>query len=136
VVKIFPEWVTGPQQGNSSGRIATFSLWTGMFTTLGQITKQIHRLQIIKNITNCGQCDSSMCPGVDSASQNEYQVNPEGKVGRCVRLTTYNLHVPMSKNLGALTSWNPVDLFRPFTNSGQIVGIQEKLDTACKQNAS
>jgi hypothetical protein len=57
--------------------------------------------------------DSSMCPGVDSASKNDYQVNPGGKGGRCVRLTTYHLHVPMSRNLGALTSWNPVGLFRP-----------------------
>jgi hypothetical protein len=57
--------------------------------------------------------DSSMCPGVDSKSKNEYQVNPWGKGGRCVRLTTYHLHVPMSRNLGALTSWNPVGLFRP-----------------------
>jgi len=31
VVKIFPEWVTGSEQGKSSGRIATFSLWTGVF---------------------------------------------------------------------------------------------------------
>jgi hypothetical protein len=31
VVKISPEWVTGPEQGKSRGRIATFSLWTGMF---------------------------------------------------------------------------------------------------------
>jgi len=31
VVKISPEWVTGPEQGKSSGRIATFSLWNGMF---------------------------------------------------------------------------------------------------------
>jgi hypothetical protein len=31
VVKISSEWVTGPEQGKSSGRIATFSLWTGMF---------------------------------------------------------------------------------------------------------
>ena len=31
MVKISPEWVTGPEQGKSSGRIATFSLWTGMF---------------------------------------------------------------------------------------------------------
>jgi hypothetical protein len=54
-----------------------------------------------------------MCPGVDSASENEYQVNPGGKGGRCVRLTTYHLHVPMSRNLEALTSWNPVGLFRP-----------------------
>jgi hypothetical protein len=55
--------------------------------------------------------DSSMCPGVDSVSKNEYQV--KGKGGRCVRLTTYHLHVPMSRNLGALTSWNPVGLFKP-----------------------
>jgi hypothetical protein len=57
--------------------------------------------------------DSSMCPGVDSASKNEYQVNPGGKGSRCVRLTTYHIHVPMSRNLGALTSWNTVGLFRP-----------------------
>ena len=31
MVKISPEWVTGPEQGESSGRIATFTLWTGMF---------------------------------------------------------------------------------------------------------
>jgi hypothetical protein len=31
VVKISPEWVTGPEQSKSSGKIATFSLWTGMF---------------------------------------------------------------------------------------------------------
>jgi len=31
VVKISPECVTGPEQGKSSGRIATFSLWTGVF---------------------------------------------------------------------------------------------------------
>jgi hypothetical protein len=31
VVKISPEWVTGPEQGKSSGRIAIFSLWTGVF---------------------------------------------------------------------------------------------------------
>jgi hypothetical protein len=59
------------------------------------------------------ESDSSMCPGINSASKNEYQVNPGDKGGRCVRLTTYHLHVPMSRNLGALTSWNPVGLFRP-----------------------
>jgi len=31
MVKISPEWVTAPEQGKSSGRIATFILWTGMF---------------------------------------------------------------------------------------------------------
>jgi len=54
-----------------------------------------------------------MCPVVDSASKNEYQVNPWDKGGRCIRLTTYHLHVPMSRYLEALTSWNPVGLFRP-----------------------
>ena len=65
--------------------------------------------------------DRSMCPGVDSASKNEYQVNPGGKGGRCVRLTTYRLHVPMSRNLGAVTSWNPVGLLRPVM--GQLLYI-------------
>ena len=32
--------------------------------------------------------DSSMCPGVYSASKNEYQDIPGGKDGRCVRVTT------------------------------------------------
>ena len=31
MVEFYPEWVTGPEQGKSSGRIATFSLWTGLF---------------------------------------------------------------------------------------------------------
>ena len=31
MVKMSPEWVTGPEQGKSSGRVATFSLWTGLF---------------------------------------------------------------------------------------------------------
>ena len=31
MVKISPECVTGPEQGKSTGRIATFSLWIGMF---------------------------------------------------------------------------------------------------------
>ena len=31
MVKISPEWVTGPEQGRSSGRTATCSPWTGMF---------------------------------------------------------------------------------------------------------
>jgi hypothetical protein len=31
-----------------------------------------------------------------------------GKGGRCVRLTTYHHSVPLSRNLGTLTSWNPL----------------------------
>jgi hypothetical protein len=32
MVKMSPELVTGPEQGKSSGKIATFSLWTGMIS--------------------------------------------------------------------------------------------------------
>jgi len=31
MVKISPEWVMVPEQGKSSGRIAIFSPWVGMF---------------------------------------------------------------------------------------------------------
>jgi len=40
-------------------------------------------------------------------------VLPGGKGGRCVRLTTYYHLVPLSRNLGNLTSWNPLGLSRP-----------------------
>jgi len=36
-----------------------------------------------------------------------------GKGGRCVRLTTYYHPVPLSRNLGTLTSWNPLSLSMP-----------------------
>jgi hypothetical protein len=35
-----------------------------------------------------GASDSSMCPGVDSASKNEYQDIPGGKDGRCIGVRT------------------------------------------------
>ena len=50
---------------------------------------------------------SSMCPGVDSASKNEYQDNPGGKGGRCVKLTTYHLHVPIVKKYRGLNLLEP-----------------------------
>lgn len=28
MVKISPQWVTSPEKGTSSGRVATFNLWT------------------------------------------------------------------------------------------------------------
>jgi hypothetical protein len=31
VIEMSPEWVMGPEKGKSSGRIATYNLWTGMF---------------------------------------------------------------------------------------------------------
>jgi len=57
--------------------------------------------------------DICMCPGVESSSKNDYQDNPGGKGGRCVRLTTYHIHVPIFKNLWSLNSRNSVGLFRP-----------------------
>jgi hypothetical protein len=52
--------------------------------------------------------DGIMCPGVDSASKNEYQENSWGEGGQCVRVTTYHLHSAESReDPGALTSWNP-----------------------------
>ena len=38
-----------------------------------------------------GASDSSVCPGVDSASKNDYQDIPGGKDGRCVKVTTLPL---------------------------------------------
>jgi hypothetical protein len=52
--------------------------------------------------------DSFMWPGVDSASKNEYQVNPGGKGGRWVRLTTYHPHVKKSGGLNLLEPCGPV----------------------------
>ena len=54
-------------------------------------------------------------PGVDTASnRNEYrEYFLGGKGGRCVRLTTYHHSVPLSWNLGTLTSWKPLGLSRP-----------------------
>jgi hypothetical protein len=31
LIEMYPEWVMTPEQGKSSGRIATYSLWTDMF---------------------------------------------------------------------------------------------------------
>ena len=56
-------------------------------------------------------------PVVDSTSnRNEYQEYfLGGKGGRCVRLTTYHHPVPLSRNLGTLTSWNPMGPSGPVT---------------------
>jgi hypothetical protein len=36
--------------------------------------------------------EGTMCPGVDTASKNEYRNIHGGKEGRCERLTTYHLY--------------------------------------------
>ena len=58
---------------------------------------------------------SHYVPGVDSASNiNEYMEHfLGGECGRCVRLTTYHHPGVLSRNLGTLTSWNPLGLSRP-----------------------
>jgi hypothetical protein len=48
-----------------------------------------------------------MCPGVDSASKNKYQDTPGGKADRCVRLTTYHLHVLNVKKIRGLNLPDP-----------------------------
>jgi hypothetical protein len=49
-----------------------------------------------------------MCPGVDSASKNEYQDTPGGEGGRCVRVTNLPPSCAESReDPAALTSWNP-----------------------------
>jgi len=56
-------------------------------------------------------------PGVDSASnRNEYHEHFLGGKGDwCVRLTTYHHPLPLSQNLGTLTSWNILGHSRPVT---------------------
>jgi len=48
-----------------------------------------------------------MCPGVDSDSKNDYQDNPGGKGGQCIRLTTFQHHVPTVKKSGGLNLLEP-----------------------------
>jgi hypothetical protein len=48
-----------------------------------------------------------MCPGVDLASKNEYQVNPGGKGGRCVRLDNLPFSCADVKKSGSLNVVEP-----------------------------
>jgi len=45
------------------------------------------------------------------------------KGSRCVRLTTYHHPVPLSRNLGTLTSWKPLGLSRPVT--GLLINVEK-----------
>jgi hypothetical protein len=51
--------------------------------------------------------DSSMCPGVDWATKNEYQVKPGGKGGRCVRPITLPPSCADVKKFGGLNLLEP-----------------------------
>jgi hypothetical protein len=54
----------------------------------------------------------------------------------CVRLTTYHHPVPLSRNLGSITSWNPLGLPRPVTgllkNNTQehLLSVSPRLETS------
>jgi hypothetical protein len=66
--------------------------------------------------------------------KNEYQDTPGGKDGRCVRLTTYHLQVPMSWNLEAL---EPSGMNRPVMGMlylSQFILICCSLDGDCMHN--
>ena len=51
IVRIFPEWIMSPELGKSIGRIATFSLWTGMFemTFPSLLMKRLFRCDSVVN---------------------------------------------------------------------------------------
>ena len=58
--------------------------------------------------------DCTMTLGsTQSVTKKSARTFPGGKGGRCVRLTTYHHPVPLSWNLGTLSSWNPLGLSRP-----------------------
>ena len=54
VVQISPEWVKGPEQGKSNGRIAIFSLWTGRIH-LDRLQNKCTNCKGVKKNTNFGQ---------------------------------------------------------------------------------
>ena len=52
MVEISPEWVTDPEQGKSSGRVATISLWTGLFRDLTQTLNTLILLYFRNDLDN------------------------------------------------------------------------------------
>ena len=63
--------------------------------------------------------------GVDSTSNgNEYQEHFLGvKAAGALTLTTYHHPVPLSRNLGTLTSWNPLGYSGPVTGLLYLITI-------------
>ena len=53
MVKISPESVTGPEQVKSSGRIATFSLWTSVFRDRGFESHRGHGYLSVVRVVCC-----------------------------------------------------------------------------------
>jgi hypothetical protein len=86
---------------NSNGILCNFSDWNfHLFSVRFYLPRSLGIFS--------GASDSSMCPGVDSTSKNEYQDIPGGKDGWCIKgddLTTFMCQV--SRNSGALTYQSP-----------------------------
>jgi hypothetical protein len=56
------------------------------------------------------ESNNFMYPASTQPLKLGYQNTPGGKDGRCVWLTTYQIQVPVSRNLGTVTSqtlWDP-----------------------------
>ena len=66
-----------------------------------QVSRTRDRFQAVTLGIYSVAVDISVCPGVDSASKNEYQDIPGGKGGRCVRVAT----LPPSC-AGCLVNWS------------------------------
>jgi len=94
----------------------TTSTYIGAALQIGRslVRSQLVSLEFFNDIKSFR---SHYDPGVDSASNRnecqEYFLG--GKGGRCVRLRTYHHPVPLSRNLGTLTFWNPLGHSGPVT---------------------
>ena len=65
--------------------------------------------------------DISVCPEVDSASENEYQDIPGGKGGRCVRVMTLQ---PSCAECLVIWSLNRPEPSRPHR---PLIGVEKKI---------
>jgi hypothetical protein len=74
VVKISPEWVTGPEQGKSSGRVATFRRTAGYiwndYKTNVQIAKELKITPILDKLLEYKRnWIQHVCPVIDYPGQ-------------------------------------------------------------------
>jgi hypothetical protein len=92
-----PKWLTWhvaiiPSPTKAYRDILTYCHWEGAWDSV--VVKALlvggsrDRPPVVSLGTFSVATDGTMCPGVDSATKNEYQDFPAGKDGRCVRVTT------------------------------------------------
>jgi len=56
------------------------------------------------------------------------EMSTRSKGGRCVRLTTYHHPVPLSRNMGTLTFWNPLGHSKSITGLLYLYLLVTKLE--------